>query len=111
MQDITSVHKINKYGDKGSPCRRPRFATICPLGWPLISTIYCTDDMSFKLAIEVLYTTPMIFMSSTWKPMYMRNPILAIACTKGHSTRSYALLISVLIATNFSLQELLVLSL
>ena len=30
----TSVHKMNMKGDKGSPCRKPHFKIIFPLGWP-----------------------------------------------------------------------------
>lgn len=38
-----SVHRMNKNGERGSPCLRPLFGKIHPLGSPLTNTWYVTD--------------------------------------------------------------------
>jgi len=41
----TSIHNINMYGDKGSPCLIPLDGLMRPDGSPLISREYETEDI------------------------------------------------------------------
>ena len=81
-EDNPSTQKRKRYGERGLPCLIP-WVMVWPLGSPLISIEY-----------EAVCTTP-IANSTHWSG----SPILSIICWRNsHSTRSYALLISNLIA-------------
>ena len=68
---------------------------ICPLGWPFNKTRYWTDDIHSIISLIQRESNPIL-----WRRTFI----------KSHSTQSYALLISVLIAINLFWHDLLVLN-
>ena len=84
----TSVHRMNRYGESGSPCRRPLEGLTVPCGPPFIEKEYDTEE-THSISQEIIVS---------WKPN-----LLSTSRKKLHSILSYALLMSVLtaMATHF----------
>ena len=81
--DRTSLHIIKMYGERGSPWRIPLVGLTLPLGELLMRKEYETEDTHCMIRFTHVGWKP-----NRWNTCWM----------KSHSSRSYALLISVLTA-------------
>ena len=88
-----SVHLIKRYGESVYPYRSPIWGAIWTRSCPFSSIMYCTDVMH-SIIHMIHWQSNSIFVRRTW--------------INSHSTLSYALLISVLIAINLYWHDLFV---
>lgn len=86
--DKTSIQRINKYGERKSPCRKPLVRKMWSCGVPLSKKEYETE-VTHSITQEA---------HVRWRPDFPST-----ARRKFHSTRSYALLMSVFIVIHIIL--------
>ena len=53
-----SVRIMKRKGDRGSPCRSPRYGVILPFGSPFTSTWYETEEMHNRIQATHLSSNP-----------------------------------------------------
>ena len=75
LMDNLSKQRINKYGDRGSPCRMPRLGTTSERG-ALFRRIW-------KRVEEIIFIMRVMRFGATWKNS-------SVSWIKDHSRRSYA---------------------